>query len=136
MRPDSRSRMNILGAWRLRESRLAHNSKKVLGQWMNERVCEAAAGDQPLSERVYRKRRTEILFQFSFCCLGRIRTLTGGTRIRRATITPQGNWCGVVSLLRLQSYALYFYRTNFLTTFLSILPKNVVRQWRVRVAGL
>lgn len=25
-----------------------------------------------------------------FCCLGRIRTLTGGTRIRRATITPQG----------------------------------------------
>ncbi len=25
------------------------------------------------------------------CCLGRIRTLTGGTRIRRATITPQGN---------------------------------------------
>ena len=23
------------------------------------------------------------------CCLGRIRTLTGGTRIRRATITPQ-----------------------------------------------
>ena len=23
-----------------------------------------------------------------FCCLGRIRTLTGGTRIRRATITP------------------------------------------------
>ena len=24
-----------------------------------------------------------------FCCLGRIRTLTGGTRIRRATITPQ-----------------------------------------------
>ena len=27
------------------------------------------------------------------CCLGRIRTLTGGTRIRRATITPQGNRC-------------------------------------------
>ena len=27
----------------------------------------------------------------SLCCLGRIRTLTGGTRIRRATITPQGN---------------------------------------------
>ena len=25
-------------------------------------------------------------------CLGRIRTLTGGTRIRRATITPQGNY--------------------------------------------
>ncbi len=27
------------------------------------------------------------------CCLGRIRTLTGGTRIRRATITPQDNSC-------------------------------------------
>lgn len=27
----------------------------------------------------------------SLSCLGRIRTLTGGTRIRRATITPQGN---------------------------------------------
>lgn len=27
----------------------------------------------------------------SLRCLGRIRTLTGGTRIRRATITPQGN---------------------------------------------
>ncbi len=26
----------------------------------------------------------------SLRCLGRIRTLTGGTRIRRATITPQG----------------------------------------------
>ena len=26
----------------------------------------------------------------SLSCLGRIRTLTGGTRIRRATITPQG----------------------------------------------
>ena len=25
-------------------------------------------------------------------CLGRIRTLTGGTRIRRATITPQGSF--------------------------------------------
>lgn len=29
----------------------------------------------------------------SLSCLGRIRTLTGGTRIRRATITPQGNLC-------------------------------------------
>ena len=28
-------------------------------------------------------------FPISFCCPGRIRTLTGGTRIRRATITPQ-----------------------------------------------
>ncbi len=32
----------------------------------------------------------------SLCCLGRIRTLTGGTRIRRATITPQGNFLFVI----------------------------------------
>lgn len=31
----------------------------------------------------------------SLRCLGRIRTLTGGTRIRRATITPQGNFMSV-----------------------------------------
>ena len=46
------------------------------------------------------------LTAISLCCLGRIRTLTGGTRIRRATITPQGNfYCfiirsGVVSFWR------------------------------------
>lgn len=41
---------------------------------------------------------TKINKELSLCdlalylsCLGRIRTLTGGTRIRRATITPQGN---------------------------------------------
>ena len=33
-------------------------------------------------------------------CLGRIRTLTGGTRIRRATITPQGK-VSVIYLSRL-----------------------------------
>ena len=36
----------------------------------------------------------------SLCCLGRIRTLTGGTRIRRATITPQGK-VSVIYLSRL-----------------------------------
>lgn len=46
------------------------------------------------------------LTAISLCCLGRIRTLTGGTRIRRATITPQGNFhcfvirSGVVSFWR------------------------------------
>lgn len=41
--------------------------------------------------------RVRIKKELSLCdlalylsCLGRIRTLTGGTRIRRATITPQG----------------------------------------------
>ena len=36
----------------------------------------------------------------SLSCLGRIRTLTGGTRIRRATITPQGKM-SVIYLSRL-----------------------------------
>ncbi len=42
-------------------------------------------------------RRVKIKKELSQCdlalssCLGRIRTLTGGTRIRRATITPQGS---------------------------------------------
>ena len=36
----------------------------------------------------------------SLSCLGRIRTLTGGTRIRRATITPQGK-VSVIYLSRL-----------------------------------
>lgn len=35
---------------------------------------------------------TPIVPQITNCCPGRIRTLTGGTRIRRATITPQGNY--------------------------------------------
>ena len=38
------------------------------------------------------------LIAILLCCLGRIRTLTGGTRIRRATITPQG-----IAVLRVQS---------------------------------
>ena len=43
------------------------------------------------------------------CCLGRIRTLTGGTRIRRATITPQGNLLRGIALplLRVQSYNVF-----------------------------
>ena len=34
----------------------------------------------------------------SLSCLGRIRTLTGGTRIRRATITPQGSGVNAATL--------------------------------------
>ena len=52
----------------------------------------------------------------SLCCLGRIRTLTGGTRIRRATITPQGNlflFDVGVFVLRVQSYGLFLNLQNF-----------------------
>ena len=53
-------------------------------------------------------------------CLGRIRTLTGGTRIRRATITPQGRVARVISLLRVQSYDHFFTLPNFFQTFFHI----------------
>ena len=43
--------------------------------------------------------------RFSLCCLGRIRTLTGGTRIRRATITPQG-----IVFLLLRCKVMHFFR--------------------------
>ena len=39
------------------------------------------------------------------CCLGRIRTLTGGTRIRRATITPQGKVCFAFAIAKLRAFA-------------------------------
>ena len=38
-------------------------------------------------------------------CLGRIRTLTGGTRIRRATITPQGKVCFAFAIAKLRAFA-------------------------------
>ena len=41
----------------------------------------------------------------SLCCLGRIRTLTGGTRIRRATITPQGKVCFAFAIAKLRAFA-------------------------------
>ena len=52
----------------------------------------------------------------AFCCLGRIRTLTGGTRIRRATITPQDSvfcFCGA-------KLSFYFETTKQKTTFLEL----------------
>ena len=41
----------------------------------------------------------------SLSCLGRIRTLTGGTRIRRATITPQGKVCFAFAIAKLRAFA-------------------------------
>ena len=48
-------------------------------------------------------------------CLGRIRTLTGGTRIRRATITPQGNvaWGSVAFAYRFFPFAVQSYGEFF-----------------------
>lgn len=46
-------------------------------------------------------------------CLGRIRTLTGGTRIRRATITPQG-----IVVFDDAKVGIIFYLTNFFRDFL------------------
>ena len=47
-------------------------------------------------------------------CLGRIRTLTGGTRIRRATITPQGK---VFFVLRCKVTAVFGNMQIFLQVF-------------------
>lgn len=55
-------------------------------------------------------------FHFSFSCLGKIRTLTNGTRIRCATITPQGNvlsFSEPLSLLTLQNYNFFLIPQNF-----------------------
>ena len=51
----------------------------------------------------------------SLCCLGRIRTLTGGTRIRRATITPQGKVCFAFAIAKLRGFAVSakFFRHYF-----------------------
>ena len=48
-------------------------------------------------------------------CLGRIRTLTGGTRIRRATITPQGKVCFTFAIAKLRGFAVSakFFRHYF-----------------------
>ena len=48
-------------------------------------------------------------------CLGRIRTLTGGTRIRRATITPQGKVCFAFAIAKLRGFAVSakFFRHYF-----------------------
>lgn len=57
------------------------------------------------------------------CCLGKTRTLTNGTRIRCATITPQGNilWFYVFRnlfpSLTLQNYNNIFNWPNFSATF-------------------
>ena len=61
--------------------------------------------------------------ELHFCCLGEIRTPTGGTRIRRATITPQGNLFCALLLGRspfafaLQSYGDFLICANFLMIF-------------------
>ena len=55
------------------------------------------------------------LTAISLCCLGRIRTLTGGTRIRRATITPQGKVCFAFAIAKLRGFAVSakFFRHYF-----------------------
>ena len=53
-------------------------------------------------------------------CPGRIRTLTGGTRIRSATITPPGNF-------RVQRCKFISYPVHFCGAFLSQL--TFVKQW-------
>ena len=53
----------------------------------------------------------------SSSCLGRIRTLTGGTRIRRATITPQGKVCFAFAIAKLRAFAV---SAKFLSTIFDL----------------
>ncbi len=53
----------------------------------------------------------------SLCCLGRIRTLTGGTRIRRATITPQGSVARGYFPFASAKLQRFFYSAKFFGTF-------------------
>ena len=61
-------------------------------------------------------------------CLGKIRTLTGGTRIRRATITPQGNFSVIRLSCRFDDAKVrtFFYPANFSATFFLFLQKKSV----------
>ena len=59
----------------------------------------------------------------SLCCLGRIRTLTGGTRIRRATITPQGRVARGCFPFASAKLGTIFELTNFFEIFFE---KNVL----------
>ena len=56
-------------------------------------VVTGTLGSSParISRRRQKEKAQAIKNHLRFSCLGKIRTLTGGTRIRRATITPQGN---------------------------------------------
>ena len=50
-------------------------------------------------------------------CLGRIRTLTGGTRIRRATITPQGRAARAYCPFASAKLLLLFHSAKFFSCF-------------------
>lgn len=52
------------------------------------------------------------------CCLGRIRTLTGGTRIRRATITPQGSLLFIRYKVRKNNLILKIWQCHFMILIL------------------
>ena len=62
----------------------------------------------------------------SLCCLGRIRTLTGGTRIRRATITPQGSVARGYFPFASAKLQRFFYSAKFFGTFFKKISQALV----------
>ena len=59
------------------------------------------------------------------CCLGRIRTLTGGTRIRRATITPQGKVSCHFDVAKVRTF---FEPTNVFLLFFNIVLNKIEKK--------
>ena len=73
-------------------------------------------------------------------CLGKTRTLTNGTRIRCATITPQGNFkfCirtlpdqWVISFLTLQNYCFLLKSPNFSAIFFIKIIERISSRWLI-----
>lgn len=75
-------RISILDTiFNLYKSRITSNCIKIVSNIQFLTFCDRAKMKKELN-------LSDLALSLS--CLGRIRTLTGGTRIRRATITPQG----------------------------------------------
>ena len=75
-----------------------HVSNRGLGE-------SPTRGGRAASGAIYIKKEPNHYDLALLCCLGRIRTLTGGTRIRRATITPQGKVCFAFAIAKLRAFA-------------------------------
>lgn len=90
-------RISILDTiFNLYKSRITSNCIKIVSNIQFLTFCDRAKMKKELN-------LSDLALSLS--CLGRIRTLTGGTRIRRATITPQGKVCFAFAIAKLRAFA-------------------------------
>lgn len=100
-------RISILDTiFNLYKSRITSNCIKIVSNIQFLTFCDRAKMKKELN-------LSDLALSLS--CLGRIRTLTGGTRIRRATITPQGKVCFAFAIAKLRGFAVSakFFRHYF-----------------------